>query len=573
VPPYLMYNFVRSGNNSLLFTNQLSPTLPTTEANTKDNAQLNPGLDRASNYQAILRLNYAKTIGKHSFDILTAADQSESENESLSVYWRSQLLPGIFDYWAFDPKSLTLNGRSIGESHNRSYIGRLSYDYDKKYFFEGIARYDASANFAPDKRWGLFPSAGASWNISEEKFFKENIKLINFMKFRVNYGLVGDSRVDSRMWQDRLTVDLNGYLYGETPTNGLNPSVVANPSISWEKARTFNVGLDMTLLNSKFDISFNYFSRFSYDMFDRNASTTFPMYAGFTPAVVNYQERTAWGTEYSVGYNTNIGKDWKFNTSVNFGFGGSRLDKMLYNQFLLWDNAYPDLIYQFGTDPNHYNSNNYGLISKGIIKTQADLDALLQRTPTYTINKLVPQVGWIEYEDSNGDGVITEKDLKPMFESTNSKFGFGMSFAVTYKTLSLSTNLVASFGGKAFYDSKAKEEATNLVNVPAFWKDHWTPENPDGKFPRFDDPGVVAGWNSTFWAVSATRIRINNMSLNYRLPTPFATKLGIGSARLGITGNNLWSIINPLKYKDPNSSTVYDYPILRNYSINLGISF
>lgn len=574
VPPYIMYNFLRTGNNNLLFTNELDPKNPIREANTGDNAQLNPGLSRSSSYQTQLRVNYDKTINKHSFNVMVAGDQSESENESLSVYWRTQMLPDVMEYWAFDTKSLTLNGRSISESAKRSFIGRVSYDFDKKYFLEAIARYDASSKFAPEHRWGLFPSIGLGWNISEEKFFKDNIRAINFLKLRVNYGLVGEDRVNDRLWQDRLKIDVMGYAYNDNQVAGLNPEILANPGLTWEKARTFNAGMDMELLDSKFSLGFNFYTRFSYDMFDRGLNETFPMYAGFIAPVKNYQERTSWGTEFSVGYRANFTRDLKFSTDINFGLlGGSRIDRMYYNEFQLWDNAWPDLKYEFGTNPAYYNSSNFGLISKGIIKTQADLDAILNKYPTYTINKQIPQVGWLYYEDTNGDGVITEKDQVPMFSKTSAGFGFGMSFALAYKSFSLSTNLVARIGGKAFYDSKAKEDATATSNVPAFWKDHWSLDNPEGKFPRFDDPGIVANWNSTFWAVDATMLRINNMSLNYKVPASFTQKLGIGSARIGLTGNNLWTIINPLPYKDPNTSSVYDYPLLSNYSLNLGVSF
>jgi hypothetical protein len=254
-----------------------------------------------------------------------------------------------------------------------------------------------------------------------------------------------------------------------------------------------------------------------------------------------------------------------------FGFSSSRIDRMFYNEFQLWDNTFPDLKYQFGTDPNKYNTSNYGLLSKGILRTQADVDALLSKYPNYTINKKVPQVGWLYFEDTNGDGAISEKDQVPMFNSTNS-FGVGFNFNFSYKTLSLSANLVTRFGGKQFFDSKSKAPAKVSVNVPAYWKDHWTPETPDAKFPRYDDASIDAGWNSDFWAVSGTMIRINNMTLAYRLPKAFLSKIGIADSRLVLTGNNLWTLYNPLKYRDPYSSTIYDYPTLRTISLGLNVS-
>jgi len=94
----------------------------------------------------------------------------------------------------------------------------------------------------------------------------------------------------------------------------------------------------------------------------------------------------------------------------------------------------------------------------------------------------------------------------------------------------------------------------------------------EGKFPRFDDAASVRRWNSTFWAVDGTTIRINNMTLSYKVPAKVASKLGLGSARILATGNNLWTIVNPLPYKDPYTSSAYNYPTLRTISLGLSVN-
>ncbi|WP_316829908.1 TonB-dependent receptor [Pedobacter aquatilis] len=568
VPPYTVYNFKMTGQNGLLYTNEL---LNSTTAVGVANTLLLKGTTTESSYQAIGSLNYSRTFGKHSVSAMAAFDQSEGNSESLTVYWRNQVLPNIDQYWGFDQSTFTMQENTFGESVQRSYISRFNYDYDKKYLLEAIARWDASSNFAPGNRWGLFPSIGLGWVISQENFFKDNVRFVSNLKVRANYGLVGESRVDARLWQSRYKVDPNGYSYNETLYGGLNPSILPNPDITWEKARTMNLGLDASLFNNRLNITYEFYHRYSYDMFDKGNNENFPMYAGFEAPIVNYQQRTAWGHEISLGYKTKIGKDWGISTDVMFGFGNSRIDRMFYNQFQLWDITYPDLKYQFGTNPNVYNSSNFGLISKGMLRTQAEVDEFLNKNPTYTINGQVPQVGWLYYEDINGDGKITEKDQTLMFKKTNG-FGFGFNVGLTYKSFVLNTNFVTRFGGKVFFDAKSKAPASTTVNVPAYWRDHWTPENTNAEFPRYDDPSIAAGWNSTFWARSGTMIRINNMTLAYRLPKMLLSKLGLSDSRLVLAGNNLWTIINPLDYKDPYSSTIYDYPTLRTISVGLNVS-
>ena len=161
--------------------------------------------------------------------------------------------------------------------------------------------------------------------------------------------------------------------------------------------------------------------------------------------------------------------------------------------------------------------------------------------------------------------------MVPLYKNTNSFFGTGLSLNLTYKNFSLNTNINARFGGKVFYDSRDRIAPSATRNVLTIWQDRWTPENPmEGKFPRFDDPALTR--NSDFWAVDGTMIRINTMTLSYKAPTAFANKLGIGGARLLLTGNNLWTIINPLPYKDPYTSSAYDYPMLRTISLGLTVN-
>ena len=569
VPTYTVYNFQRTGQNNQLFSDQLIG--PTTAVG-GDNTSLLPSTGMSTSYQAIAALSYAKTFGQHSLDAMVAMDQSEGQSEELTVRWSGLVLDGVQEYWAFDQSSFTLHSKTATESVKRSYLGRFNYKFGNKYYLESIARLDASSNFADGHRWGLFPSVGLGWNISEEKFFKDNINFINFMKLRANYGLVGEDRVDQRLWQSRYRVDANGYLYGESLLSGANPQRVPNPDISWEKSRTLNMGMDAQMLDQKVSVGVDVYHRRSYDIFDRGNNENYPMYAGFEAPVVNYGERLSWGSEFSVGYKTKFRKNWGFNADMNFGFSNSVSVDQFYNKLQLWDFTYPDMKYFIGTDPKHYNSGNYGLISRGILKTQADVDALLNQYPNYTINKKVPQVGWLYYEDTDGDGKITEHDQVPMFDKTSSDFGLGLTLGGNYKTLSLSANIVARFGGKVFYDSKSKEPASFTNNVPSYWKDHWTPENPDAKFPRYDDPSIDAGWNSTFWAVDGTMIRINNMTLAYRLPKKLLNKMGFGDVRAVLTGNNLWTLKNPMDIKDPYSSTIYDYPTLRTISLGLNVS-
>lgn len=571
--PYNLYNFARTGSNNQFFSNELTATDPIVQIVSPENARVIPGLQESNSYQAFFTLNYARTFGVHSIAVIAGGEQTVSNSESLSVYWTGQLIPNGEDWWAFNPTSLTRNRADITENTKRSFFSRLSYDFDKKYLIEGVARYDASSNFARGNRWGLSPSIGLGWIVSNEDFFKDNVSFVNFLKFKVNYGITGDDRVGARFWQDRYLVDTsNGYLFGNLNGNGLNQGAFPNPLITWEKKKTFNAGVEASLLNNKLDIGVEFFRNKTYDGFDRGADDMYPLYAGFQAPIVNYREAYSWGSEFTIGYKAKIAREFNLSSSINFSYGNSVVDRVIYSQGRLVENVPGDwLALNFGTNPRRYNGSNIGLVHTGMLRTQQEADAFLAQNPNYKLYNRIPEAGWLLYEDINGDGVINDMDMVPLFDNTSPFFGSSINLNLSYKAFSLSTNINARFGGKEFYDSRARNAPTKSRNVISVWDDRWSQENPNGKFPRFDDPTISK--NSDFWAVDGTTIRVNNMTLSYKVPQTVASRLGLGSARIMATGNNLWTIVNPLPYKDPYTSSAYDYPMLRTISMGLSVNF
>jgi TonB-linked SusC/RagA family outer membrane protein len=572
---YQVANLQRRGQNSLFYSDQLvvgaSPTI-----RIANNDQIQEGTTISTNYQFFGTLSYGRKLGDHDFDVMVGFDQGESESRNVLLAKNTQIVAGVDEFWAFsnDPTALGSINEVVRPTQafvtaKRSFISRANYSFQGKYFIEFIGRADASVNFLPDERWGFFPTVGLGWKISDEKFF-DNIEFVNTLKLRATYGLVGEDRLGARLWQSRFS-QTTGILFGNTATSGLDPSIYPNPLITWEKARSLNVGFDATVLKNKITITADFYQRYTYDGYDTYSATVFPPTAGIPPPVVNYLKQLSWGSEFAVGYRTRFGKDWGFNVDANWAITNSQLMQSYYNESLLGQFGNDQLGITVGRDPRRYNGSNIGYIAKGILRTQAEVDAILAKNPNYLIGGVKPQVGFMDFEDINGDGQITEAgDATLMYDRTTPVVGFGFTFGATYKTFRLSMNMNLTIGGKRFYDSDARAVPTTVRNAPAFWADHWSPENPNGKFPRADAPLVTA--QSTFWAVSGTQSRINNMVLSYTIPKHIATKIGIPDLRFMITGTNLWNIINPLKYKDPYTSNFGFYPTLRTISVGVNAS-
>ena len=572
--PYFVGNFIRRGQNGLLYSNAINPASPTVRITNND--EIEEGITSSENYQFITTLSYARKIKQHDIDVMVGFDQSEAESRNVLLSKSTQLVAGVDEFWAFsnDPSTLgsvqdALRNPQVFLNAKRSYLSRVNYSFLGKYFFEFIGRADASMNFAPENRWGFFPTVGVGWKISDEDFFN-NIAFVNTLKLRANYGLVGEDRVGNRLWESRFT-QTTGILFGSVAGGGLDPNIYPNPGITWEKARTFNIGFDASILRNKISITAEYYQRYSYDGYDRYAANVFPPTTGIPPPVINYAEHLSWGTEFAIGYRTRFGKDWSFGVDANFAFTNSQLMNAFYNESILGNYGNDQLNILVGRDPRTYNGNNVGYIAKGILRTQAEVDAILAKNPNYLIGGVKPQVGFMDFVDVNGDGQITEAgDATLMFDKTTPLTVFGFTFNVSYKEFKLQTNMNLSVGGKRFYDSEARKVPTTTQNAPKFWADHWSPENPNGKFPRADAPLLTA--NSTFWAVNGTQSRINNAVLSYQLPKKLAAKFRIPDLRVMVTGTNLINIINPLKYKDPYTSNFANYPTLRTISFGVNAS-
>lgn len=563
-PSYLVYNFTRSGQNGLLYTN--TPTSsPTSKVTNSD--LLTQGTNFTNSYQLIGTLTYARKIGKHEFDALVALDQSESNGDDYLTYRTGQQIPNIDQFFAFNAATTTVQLNGTSETGKRSFLGRLNYTFNNRYLLEFVGRYDGSVNFPPSSRWGLFPAVGLGWKISEEDFFKELFPFINSFKLRVNGGKIGDDRVTSYQYKARFT-QTTGMLFGTTVTNGLDPSIYPNPNITWEKSRTFNYGFDGAVLNNRLTFSADFWTRKTYDGFDIFSTSGLPYTVGITTGISNYGIQNNWGTEFNIGFKDVINKDWGYNVQLNFGTSGNQLVQTYYNPALLGTpTEYTILI---GKNSNTFNSSNYGYISKGILRTQADVDALLSKNPNYKIGGAKPQVGFMNFEDVNNDGQINDNDIVPMFSRTASTVGMGLTLGISYKTFRLNTNMTLAIGGKKFVDAEARKVPTTTTNAPSFWADHWTPDNPNAKYPRADAP--LAKENSTFWAVSGTAGRINNMTLSYTLPRQLSDKWRIPTLRVLLTGTNLWQVANPYKYKDINTGNFAAYPTLRSISVGVSAS-
>jgi TonB-linked SusC/RagA family outer membrane protein len=565
---YNLYDFQRENSSNLtgpnsitkqavIFTNKPTATNPVRSI--RNGNSLRIANDFAKSYQFNQSLNYKKTIGAHDFDLLVLAEQSEGETEGFFTSVEGQVIPGVDELWGFSQdRNVFDHASSRTEIGRASYLGRLNYGFMNRYLLEASFRADASPNFPPNTRWGYFPSVAVGWKISEENFFR-NVTFVNDLKVRFQIGLTGNDAVRNYQYLERYT-QTTGYLFGNTLTNGLNPNSIKNEAITWEKALYKNLGFDGSFLNRRFNFNIDLFHRTNKDMLEA-PNATVPSTFGATIADRNYSKMKSWGIEGSLGYDLPMGKDFRFNIQVNAGYSDN---KVLQRYFGPNDTAWKNPI-GVRTDRGIE-----GYVTTQIFRSQAEVDAFYSKNPGWTINGDSLRVGYLNFQDLNGDGVITDLDRTRIADRSGSIWGAGFNLGFSWKGLRLSVNTSLSVGGKRIYDNSARRPPTENQGALSFWNDTWSVENPDAKYPVINSP--LLSETSTFWMVGGTTMRINNAQLSYSLPTNLRTRYKIPELRLFVVGTNLGTLISEQRYKDAAANIAVDYPILRTITFGANIS-
>ena len=521
--------------------------------------------DRSKRYQFNAQVNYKHSFGKHNLDALLVYEQAEEDNIWFSGRRDNFISPSIDQYIAGSTVNSSVDGRQ-GQSARISYVGLASYNYAQKYLLEASFRYDGSVIFAPENRWGFFPSVSAGWRISDESFFT-NIHFINDLKLRASVGLLGNDAVGNFQWLQSYNI-VNGAIFGQ-PTLGLEQGVLANKSITWEKSLNYNVGLDSRFWQDKMNFKLDLFYRHTYDILGSRQSST-PSTLGASLPDENYQEIDAKGFEIELGY---TGKTAGSKNRVtyyargNFGYAT--------NKVIQKDEA--ENLRAYRSELNHNTGRIFGYTAVGVLRTQKDLDAL---PASYTILGVKPQLGMLNYKDLRGpnsdepDGKITSDDQDYIARYSYPPMNFGLSLGGSWRSLSIDLLFQGLAGAKAMLPTAGRDiQARAEESSFGYWADTWTPENPDGKYPGYRVTSYRTRYDaSSFFLVDNSFLRLKNLTVSYTLPQNLTSRAKIKTARVFFTGSNLLMIYNANEIYDPEMNSITAYPMMKAYSFGLNIS-
>ena len=448
-------------------------------------------------------LNYSNTFnGVHHLDAVLLTEWSEGTTDQ--VYGGRETFP-IYTYdqfWAASSvRADTYGGGAASTKNGRmSYVGQFNYSYANKYLLSFSFREDGSMNFAPSQRWGFFPAGSAAWVLSEENFF--NKKWIQFMKIRGSVGLTGDDSVGGWQWQESYKQDGSAY-FGQDPSKslGLTYGSVVNPNLTWEKALSYDVGLDMNFLNN-WHLTFDYWFRKSYDILDNRQATLPTTYSRSMPAE-NYGKMNAQGIDVDLGYRGQS-KDFTYFSNATLSYGWNEITYKDYAENAQWIDI------PIGTSTTRL----VGYDFDKIIRTQEELDAFNAANPDYTFNGMKPQLGDIVYKDHSGpngepDGIIDSWD-RVVLRKKNFPVVYGLNLGGSWKGLSLDMMFSGELGADKSYRSIAGNVEWNRMYA-GWYDDSWTPENPNASLPRMVSTNVPSSYRDTdsqFWYKRSNFMRL-----------------------------------------------------------------
>ncbi|WP_281232604.1 SusC/RagA family TonB-linked outer membrane protein [Flavobacterium gelatinilyticum] len=507
--------------------NYYAPSHTTTGAGTKGLASVGDRL--VSSVLNENTLNYNTSFGEnHKFSALAGYTLQYTQGEVVTA-GANTFINDNTTYNSIQDGVPTKPYSDAFESVLKSWLARVNYSYKGKYNFTLSGRADGSSRFGAESLWGYFPSAGFSWNITDEEF-ANNIKGVTEAKLRLTAGTTGNQEIGNYL--SLASMGSVNYSFGGTLYTGLAPTRLANPDLKWEKTNQYNVGLDLSLLDRKINFVFDVYYKQTKDLL---INVPVPLTSGYATVLQNIGGVENKGIE--IGLTTENLKTENFSWNSNFVFAANR-NKVTaigngVNQFfpvvpngsLLQQQP---VIVKVGLPLGTF----WGYRTNGIFQTQEEVNTQPK------INSLAnTKVGDRRYVDTNGDGVITALD-KGDLGSSQPKFTGSFSNTVSYKDFDLNFSFQGSYGGKIFNALNQQLEISTLgTNAAAALEDRWTPANPSNEIPRATSSplGIV----SERYVEDASFLRLKLITLGYTLPKSVSKKLGTKSVKFYVSAENL----------------------------------
>lgn len=560
-------------------------------------------------------LNYSQTFNdKHSVSAMAGYEEYRWWKSEVDICKKGMVNSTLTDFNAMtEPSYLSGYTRELA---TRSWFGRVNYAFDSRYLFEANIRYDGSSRFAPENRWGAFPSFSAGWRISEEGFMKD-LNIFDNLKLRASWGKLGNSAISSYYAYQSLYAVRN-YVFGDNVSSGFGMSSFSNSDLQWETTTVTNVGLDMSALNNRLNVTAEWYNKVTDGiLYQPSLSTTL---AYFSSPYQNIAEVTNRGFELTVGWQDRV-KDFQYGVNANFSFNKNEVTKYKGALQRGWkDGVYSTNIGDVSTggdqrvleghtineyymlnlyrgNGNYFNAdgsvNQNGGPKDGMIRTEQDMawlkammDAGYQFYPARGIGKSEIWYGDVVYADLNGDGIYgNDNDRDFQGCSATPKYYYGLQANASWKGFDFSMSWAGAAGFKISWweQSLNSTRLTRCYGIGQEVADNhyfYDPENPSdprtnihSKNTRLTIGGTAQTETaSQLWLHNGNYLKLKNLTIGYTFPAKWMQKLYVQNLRVYATGENLLTVTK-FKGLDPEMVAGNGYLPIRQYAFGINVTF
>lgn len=572
---------------------------------------------RTIQQQHSVQLEYTDTFKEnHNFSAMLGGEYFENQYTEYSGSGQGAPFDDIPTINASGNENMT--AYSYREGYRiASFFGRVTYDYKRRYLFTAVARYDGISRLS-DNRWGFFPGVSAGWNIHEETFFHNSpiANVVSTLKPRISYGINGNVNGISNY----DVYGLYGQASGTHPYNGVNGilnTAVINSQLRWEKSKSFEAGLDLGFLNNRFNLILDYYNRTTSDLL---TDVNLPGYTGFDSFKTNLG--TLRNSGFEVEGNLNLitnpkGFNWNFSFNASYVFNkivklpdnGNENNRQGGSQ--VWDPDSQQVIWVGGYQEGHTLGDIYAYQQVKILRDENEVTQLAGNRidmiaglygpnvseadrQRYGLTKPI-EAGDVLWADLNGDNVIDQLD-RVKVGNIYPKWTGGFSTTLSYKNVSLYGRFDFAIGHTILnmVAMRSIGQSVGFKNIIADGLDCWTAENPDTDLPKsyYDDSTNkkniyrdTAGSDITSVDNRSSRfyekgdyLALRELTLSWKLPAKWISKIHITDASLYVTGQNLFYITG-YSGTSPEAPLVYPgvdtgrYPTPRTVLVGASVSF
>lgn len=495
-------------------------------------------------------VNYNKTIGEdHNITAMLLGQYDNAEANSTSG-------DGLLPY------------NRLGIS------GRTTYNFGGRYLAEFNIGYNGSEQFAPGKRFGVFPAGSIGWVISREKFM-ENVTPISLLKLRLSYGKVGNDNIGSSrfLYMDNYELRDSGMVSALGGGNYYNEVLIGNPNLTWEVAYKQNYGLELEMLNRELFMNVDIFREKREQILITRG--TVPTILGRPLSVVpraNLGRINNKGFELELGYRKALNKDLSFSAKGSFSYARNTVE-FLDESYLGDDYASPYRSTGYSMGQNFGYLIDWDSPGKGYFTSQQEID----NYPA-VYEGVQPRPGDFVYKDVNLDGVINTKDEIPIGYSKIPRITYGVNLACNYKGFDISALFQGVGQASVYYSDRGVFENGNDGFYAKHMFNSWTKERYESgakiDYPALTSISSSSLRNNDYFIQNRSYLRLKNAEIGYTLPASWCNKIALSNARIYVNGSNLFTLSNlTFDYLDPEQSGPLVIPVQRVFNLGINIKF